>query len=534
MRRNTKFLFTKKDSRPVLTCAEARYWESILKKVCKVGFEFEYNLAESRGTCAGNTYICPCSHPKKETTKCYAQCASYDNCKLRLKHDCPGINCIVFKSPCTTCLDAVRDCSRCDLYNDPNKKPMLARKHIEKALAPSNDLSKPGKYGAFEVIKDGSLLGDGGIEVTTVGRRVSFDSFYEQGKKIVEECLKYGAYVNERTSLHMHLVAGYFNLSSSNGIAKVVYSKKGTAQSSSSIDELEKEMPEIVLANFHQLLRRYHNALTWITSSGDNEDNLTRWSKFRKPIINYSALRNSMPSVVREIVGGDEQRGKYMFMNYTSLKFNDNGNVRRFHVEGRFSDGILAPSAIASLGILLYALLIKAVSLSQHGIMHSGSKEYMDNAYEIRKVLLNNEGNWNGPRCSDTSKFAPYKETVRKEAEEMLAVLHSELRHHGKAADILHKMAEKPCSLRLIEGKTWNEIENELSEKEDVDSPAHVKILEAIDTFYVDDCVDESEWSSTIAQDLEVDHPTVQSVLGKLIKRRQVMWDSVVGTYVRC
>ena len=223
-----------------------------------------------------------------------------------------------------------------------------------------------------------------------------------------------------------------------------------------------------------------------------------------------------------------------MFLNYTSVQFSTQGNVNRLHMEGRFADGVLSPSAIASFGVLLYSLLIKAVSLSQHGIMHSGSRDYMEEAYEIRRVLLNNEGNYGGPRTSDTSNFEPYKETVRRQTEEMLNVLHSELRYHGKALTILRQLADKPCSMRIIDGDTWGNIESDLSGKKTEYNPTRKKVLEAIDTFYIDDCVDEAEWSSEIATDLQLKSTTVRDIVKELLEKRQVIWDGVVGTFVRC
>jgi hypothetical protein len=533
MRRNSKLRFTKKKDRPPLTSTEVRYWKGMLRKIAKVGFEHEYNLTESRGTCEGNTYACPCNHPDKDANKCYEKCASFSTCKLRDKYECPGIYCIEFNSPCKVCDNYVRDCNGCVMFNDPNKKPSAARNNIKEALRPTNDLSKPGENGVLAVIDDGSLLGSGGVEVTTVGRRVNYDSFKTQATRIVDVCTKNNAFLNERASIHTHLVGGYFDLSySGDGRVEVVYGKK--SRGSKHIQELEQPMPDIIIANFHQLLRRYHNALTWITSAGTDKKHLTRWVKFRKPIIKYSALRTPMVRVKQQIAADVNQNGKYAFVNYYNTQFDGKGCVTRFHVEGRFSDGMLSASAIASTGLLLYSMLITAVSISRYGILHSGDADYMEQASNIQAVLMNNDGSYDGPRTSNTSKFEAYRETVRKQAEEMVNILHSELRHHGDALKVLKKLADKPCSMRLIEGDSWEKIEKDLTGESTSDSELTIIVLEAIDTFYVDDCVDSEEWTKTISEDKNLSQKCITDVANQLVRDNRIAWDSSVGTYVRC
>ena len=456
-------------------------------------------------------------------------------CELLKKHECPGVYCIHFISPCPTCSHLVRDCSRCILFHDPEKQPAKARQNIKEVLKPTECLADPGPHGAYAVIDDGSLLGGGGVEVTTVGRRVDYGAFFDQAKKISDECIKHGAYLNERTSIHMHLVAGYFDISTRNGTISIKYNKRGRGVSkSNSIKELEKPMPEIILANFHQLLRRYHNALTWMTSSGTDMQNLTRWIKFRKSILKYSTLRTNMSRVIEQIANDIDSGGKYAFLSYYNTKFQTGNLVNKFHVEGRYCDGMVSPTAVASMGILLYALLMKAVSISQYGILHSGDSEYMKLAYEIQSVLLNNDGSYQGPRTSDTSRFEPYMETVRKQSLEMVTLLHNELKIHGPALGVLQKLAETPCSLRLIRGDTWDKIETDLSGRERKNTDTENKILKAIDTFYIDDCINENEWLQTLSEDTGIDIKTTKKTAKELAQTHVIMWDVIVGTYVRC
>ena len=59
-------------------------------------------------------------------------------------------------------------------------------------------------------VQDGSLLGKKGAEVITVGRRVDYWEFYKMAKTIIDTAVTKGAYVNERCSTHMHVLAGYY------------------------------------------------------------------------------------------------------------------------------------------------------------------------------------------------------------------------------------------------------------------------------------------------------------------------------------
>ena len=515
----------------MLTPQEASYWRDIFRKILKIGYEFELNLPENKGTCKGDHIICPCSHPKKDETKCWSKCLIFDTCKLKeTAGKCPGIHCIEFVSPCQTCLDAVRDCSRCELYDNPKTKPSKVREELGHILQPSKNLATVGSNGVFEITTDGSLSGDRGVEVTTVGRRVNYDVFYTQSFRILKEAVSRGAYINERTSIHMHLVAGYFTLSAD---GEVKY-KKGGYRSSRCINELEKEAPDIILMNFHQLVRRYQNALTWISSSGESLDRLTRWSKFRKPILKFSPIRsNSMYKILEELSAHDGHNGRYAFINYSNCTWVDN-YLTRLHLEARFCDGMLSPSAVSAMGILFYSLMLKAVWLSQYGVLKAGDEEYMKQAYTIQKSLLNNDGDYGGPRHSNTADFEPYRETVRSQAAEMLGLLQSELKKHGPSVKVLQKLADMPCSLRLIRGDSWDKIESDLSEKVDTSLPHMEEVLSTIDTLRVDDCADKNEWFGAVAEDLSIETSDVEKIVGSLLSSQKIVWEPAVGTFLRC
>lgn len=521
-------------SRPRLTPEEARWWRDFFVKTIKIGFELEYNLPKNVGVCSGKSLACPCTREDKEERQCYAKCAiGPNNCTLISDpKECPGIYCVEFRSPCLTCTEAVHDCASCTFFVDPEKDPSAIRARIIGNTSPSSDLSRA--KGVFSVTTDGSLTGDGGIEVVTVGRRVDFNKFRQQLTELMGMCHERGAFVDERTSVHMHMLVGYYNLVSSNGTIKATYKKKGTPNSQFVLSELEENIPEVILANFHQLIRRYHNALTWMTSSGDDKYHLTRWMKFRQPVLEYSSLTNNMAQVIAAMRNGISDGGRYAFVNYHKVGVDRGGNVNKFHIEARYTDGSLSPTAVSAFGVLLHALLLKAAAISVYGILNAGEKEYMREARAIMKSLLNNNGGYGGPRFSTTDGVWVYENALREQSREMVFLLRSELSRFPGAYDVLLSLADKPCSVRRINGESWEHIEKELKSLcENSFDEGTKKILKVVDTAYIAECDSQEHWFAEVSEDMQMPKPDLYDAVEKLVSNGYIRWDEQTGAFVR-
>ena len=72
-----KWQFYNHPSKAALTANDTRYWKQSLKKLLKVGIEFEFNLQEQRGKCKGDNVQCPCVHINKG---CWKGCQNCKNC----------------------------------------------------------------------------------------------------------------------------------------------------------------------------------------------------------------------------------------------------------------------------------------------------------------------------------------------------------------------------------------------------------------------------------------------------------------------
>ena len=486
-----KWTFYVHPSKKTIDAGEARYWKSMLHKILKVGLEFEFNLPDKNGTCKGDNNACPCRHMVDKD--CWKDCVRVEECKAEQGKDfnCFGLFCTGFLSACTVCDKFEVDCKSCEYRYDPNRNPDSIRDRMQKNLMPSQSYGNITKHGVHSIVQDGSLLGKKGAEVVTVGRRPDYWEFFQMSKSIIDLAVKNNAYVNERCSIHAHLLASYYGKVPSGGNMSSNDSGPGIP---SQISEMEKDMPEIIMANFHQLCRRYQNAMTWMTIGLDDPKRMTRWEKYRVSVLHISAIMNSMQRVVQEVsshAGGN----KYGWVNYNYCKFNSNGSLKRVHVEIRVMDGLLSPSAVAALSCLYYALMIKAVEISRYGIVEVGDKDWLEGAENVKQALLNNmKGYQDGDRFGDTTNLPQHYETLIGESFDLISQVKHILMKLGPAYEVLEKLAERPCALRRCDGETWEKIEEDLVVPMTSEDHFTNKLAEIIDLRLVDQCKDEVEW----------------------------------------
>ena len=504
-----QWLFHKLPGRECLNAQDAIYWKQAFKKILKVGIEFEFNLPEKKnGTCKGDNALCPCIFLTPEKT-CWQECIHKEHCNKFNKSTavcknvtgtcededcetcehfeikCNGILCPHFVSKCFMCNDYKVDCTNCKYKYDPKQSPDNIRKNLRVVLKPNNTYGQVNSSGVHSIITDGSLLGKKGAEIITVGRRVDYWEFYRMAERIIDEAVQRGGYANERCSVHMHVLASYYG--------KIIPDQENRSIPNK-VTEMERDLPEIVLANLHQLVRRYQNAMTWMTMGLDTKNHLTRWEKFRVSVLSSSALLNKMSQVKMEVsnkAGGN----KYSWINYNAVQFSHNGDINRFHVEFRAADGLLAPSAI---GCMYYALVIKAIEISRYGIVEIGSKEWFNQASEIKSALLNNMKSYqDGDRFGDTSKLHHYYDILIEESLDLVRQLKAILIDIGPAYEVLEKLAEQPCALRRCDGHDWKKIEKDLAVIVTKEGQMEIALSEIITLNQVSECSDETEWICT-------------------------------------
>ena len=549
------------EAKPRISTSDMNYWRETLKKILKVGLEFEFNLPDQKGTCKGDSNACPCV--RMSTDECWMQCLSKGKCtylrnpemcknktkkckpedcldckdyKENSKAKCGGLFCVGFVSACFACEDFDINCKTCASRYDPKKNPEEIRARMHQELNPSNSYGEIRDFGVHSITTDGSLLGQKGAEIITVGRRVDYWEFFKMSKSIIDNCVGKGAWANERCSIHMHLLGSYYSKIFSDGDAAAV----GIP---SQINELEKPMPEIILANFHQLCRRYQNAITWMTTGLDEPQRLTRWEKFRVSILEISAILNTMASV-KDLVASNAGGNKYGWVNYNYTAFDPRGNVNRLHLEMRVADMLLSPSAVAALACLFHAMMIKAVEISRYGIIEVGDSDWMEKARVIKSKLMNGTGSYDGERFSDTKHLNKHYHTLAKEAFDLVSQLKHILLRMGPAYDVLEKLAEKPCSLRRIDGDSWEKIEQDLQVIINEDDRLYIAVDECIDLRYVSECESLDEWitqtAAILGEDIEIEIDDKKEIAKRVedyIARKrndgEMIWSDSLGAVIK-
>jgi hypothetical protein len=542
-----KWKFYKHPTKPKLKPEEVRYWRESLRKLLKVGIEFEFNLPEQKGKCRGDDMQCLCVHIEEG---CWQECANIKKCKAepcfdtcgkatddcepekcakckKYKLSCIGTTCVEFASVCFSCNKYKKSCEECPKKYDPTKDPKNIRNTMSEELRPSNTYGKVSESGVVNIKQDGSLSGDQGAEIITVGRRVDFWEFYNMSLKILEIAKASGAFVNERTSSHMHVLASYYGGNKSGG---------------TNANEMEKPMPEVVLANLHQLVRRYQNALTWMTMALNDPNHMTRWEKFRISVIDLSPVTKSMRQVADELAqhAGGIGRDKYGFINYTHTRFN-NENISTLHVEMREPDSTMCPSWYAALACMHYAMVIKAVEISRYGLLKVADEEGLKEIKRMKKIILNGTGSWEDSRFGDTSKVLDHKDYFVKESLDLVNQLKSNLINLSPAYEILIKLAEKPVALRRIDGDDWDKIEKDLSVEMDEADMIEVKLNEIIDLSLINECENDAEWLEEVvrcvndAEDMEthVTQDEVESFVKDKMRDGRLIWSSATGCMIK-
>jgi len=539
-RNKWKFIIDKHNIRvnKTLSVSDVRYWKDTLSKIVKVGIEFELNLPKGSKGCAGTDIKCPCRHLMVDN--CWATCANVDRCKNTAElttcanrteackaedctecanyvFKCIGLYCNEFIPICINCTKFERACDTCNKYKKAQMSPADVRKALITAFSPSKSYDKVGT-GVVDITKDGSLISDGGVEIVTVGRRINYFEFYNMAKRILDEACKYGAYVNERCGAHMHVLTTHYN----------------------NINELERPVPEIILANFHQLVRKYQNALTWLTMALDKPNHMTRWEKFRVSVLPVSPIKYKMQKVamkVDSIAGGR----KYGFVNYNNCMFDKAGDVTLLHIEFREADATLCPSIYAALACLHFAFVIKAVEISKYGLLVVGDSNTTTKINNMKNKILNGaERGYNDQRVSDTSSVLDYTDYFIEEAIDMLAQMKNILIKIGPAYEVLEKLAYKPVALRRIEGDSWDTIEKDLEVTvTDVDD-TKLKIDEIIDLRLIDNCTDINEWITNVTKIINESMPNEEKITIDFVttyideKRREgtLLWSNQLGTVI--
>ncbi|MBN1179710.1 MAG: hypothetical protein JXD18_10880 [Anaerolineae bacterium] len=380
-------------------------------------------------------------------------------------------------------------------------------------LKPSRDLTNLGQYGVYDIVTEHC-----GIEIQVIGRQPYYPALIDQYRSILNPLLDREVRARYTCGLHYHALA----------------------------IGLSEPMPEIILANIWNLTRRYAPYLRFITSAGENLDAMTRR---RNHCSHLEMIRHTpgllsmqkIQQILRESYTVPEHQN---FLNLEHVTFTEDGAVRDFHLEFRFADADLAPTSVVAKTFLFLAMILKAVEMSQHGVIHVGRIHEWRRKIELLDMLSNNNGTL---ASSDTSKVTPEViEELRAGCREMLELLKPLFGRFARVAfessddhpafEVLSLLAETPLSLMRASGRDWKEIENILSERAATTSQtwdqSDRRLIRAIELAELTGYTEPQAWMWEAARELYLTPQELEKRLERLDKWRGVKWDTGLGTMI--
>ncbi|MCX7680890.1 MAG: hypothetical protein N2508_02800, partial [Anaerolineae bacterium] len=372
------------------------------------------------------------------------------------------------------------------------------------ALQPTGDVSHLGSYGVLNVVSEHC-----GLEIQVIGRQPYYPALLRQYRDIFAR-LPEGVRARPTCGLHYHVLTV--------GLAE--------------------PMPEIILANVWNLTRRYAPYLKFLTSAGDQMTALCRRRNYNSHLemVKLTPGVMSMAQIQQHLRNSLIVPEHNNFLNLEHVVFNADGSIRVLHYENRFPDADLSPTSITSKTFLFLAILLKAVELSQYGVIHVGKIGEWRRKCQLLDWLSNNDGEL---ATSDTANITPAViEELRVGCRELLELLKPvfDRWEHNPSFEVLSFLAETPISLLRVSGRSWAEIEALLAER----AATATGELDATDRRLMR-CIELAEltgfstieaWKWSAARDLFLTPQELEHRLENLHRLRGLRWDAQLGALV--
>ncbi len=377
---------------------------------------------------------------------------------------------------------------------------------IRQALAPSGTCNQVGRFGVQDVVPEHS-----GIEIRVIGRQPYFSALHNAFGAICGILLEKGARPRATCGLHFHLLTP--------GLAEPV--------------------PEIILANLWNLVRRYAPELRFLTSAGASRDALCRHRTHcsHLEMIRHSPGTMTMAEIQRILHESHIVPEHQNYMNLEHLRCDEQGNALTFHIEFRFPDADLCAISITAKMFLFLAMLLKAVDMSQYGVIHVGKIDQWRRKTMLLDLLSNNDGNL---ATSDTRGITDQVlEELRGGTRELLDLLAPTFHRFEEATalEVLWALAESPISLLRSAGYDWGNIETYLQmrscpageiELDEVDR----RLMKQIDLGEAVGFQDPTGWQWHTAYALFLTPQELEQRLERLRMLRGLSWDTRQGTMI--
>ena len=384
------------------------------------------------------------------------------------------------------------------------ERPIFENEVI-KLLQPSGTYDFLGHTGVISVSPEHC-----GVEIRVIGRQPYFRALQDQYLEITQNLIAIGSRARSTCGLHFHVIA----------------------------PTLAEPMPEIILANLWNLVRRYSPELRFITSGGESRSALCRRRNHtsHKEMVRHSPIHTTMREIQQELRVSSVVPEHQNFFNLQHVGFTEDGAVFPFHLEFRFPDADLSATSITAKTFLFLAMILKAVDLSQYGVIHVGKIVPWRRKIELLDMLSNNEG---ALATSDTSLIddAVINE-LRLGCNELLDLLEPNLKgfQDNPSFTVLQTLAETPISLLRCAGHDWPEIEAILSKKaqltqysvDDIDQ----KLMQHIELEDWGGISSIEAWKSQASKELFLSPQDLETHLNKISTLRGFYWNERLGSIV--
>ncbi len=372
---------------------------------------------------------------------------------------------------------------------------------LTKDLKPSQDMNNLGRLGVFDVSKEHC-----GVEVRVIGRHPHWTALVDQYQRIVAPLWRNGVRIRPTCGLHFHLL----------GIA------------------LSEPIPEIVLANLWNMMRRYAPGIKFLTSGGDSWQRLCRRRQHNahQEFLKLSPENlhcQDIQAILRQSFEVPEHQN---FFNLEHVQFNEQGWLANFHIEFRFPDGDLSAFSITAKTFLFMAMLLKAVEVSKFGLLHVGKTEQWQRKKQLLNILSNNDGRL---ATSDTSRCHDHIAEYRDNSHGLLRFLKSIFILLDNPAELLlQSLAEDPISLRRIQGYSWQQIDLSLEKiagpMVEMDGDDY-RLAKVIELGLVEHCSDFSDWLVQAAAHVNILPADIEDRLAKFVGR-EPRWSAKLGRII--
>ena len=384
-------------------------------------------------------------------------------------------------------------------------KRQLFEDAVRADMSPSGSVDLLGENGVWDVQTEHC-----GVELRIIGRQPDFRTQHKQYDQIMSILRKHGSRPRSTCGLHFHILTP--------GLAEPV--------------------PEIVLANLWNLVRRYAPELKFMASAGENREALSRRRNHNSHLemVRHSPGSMSMAAIQKTLKESIKVPEHQNFLNLEHIHFTEEGGILPFHVEFRFPDAHLSASVITAQTFLFLALVLKAVDLSQYGVIHVGKIRSWRHKIDVMNKLSNNDG---ALAASDTSEVTDEMiEELRQGSYQLLDLLASTFDRFddNPSLDILLALAETPISLMRSAGYDWDKIEERFSERARLDEDGLDKtdhqLMKGIEFGEWSKHPSPEAWQWEAARELFLTPQDLEARLARIKSLRGLRWDARQGTMV--